>query len=227
MKYKNFNMSREQAKRLLSKFDLLKSADFYQEPISKEFIRVARENDFFNVYLTAIKNFDYHFLLLDESFLQFEYNRNSTDNVTLRYAYYQFPYDFPTYKGYLMEKGLSFNEVGYGYKDEYEQALSEAPKKDTFVLIRYDYSEKEYSSGVHSVSHFHFGYSNSIRIPSSVIITPLLFILFVLKQVYSDLWKSLIKESKFHRIYKSSKSKSQNIRRDFFDDLDKKELYLK
>jgi hypothetical protein len=110
---------------------------------------------------------------------------------------------------------------------EYEQALSEAPQKDTFVLIRYDYSEREYSSGVHSVSHFHFGHSNSIRIPSSVVITPLLFILFVLKQVYSDLWKSLIEESNFHRVYKSSKSKCRNIGMHFFDDLDKKELYLK
>ncbi|NQE52689.1 hypothetical protein C5S29_03780 [ANME-1 cluster archaeon GoMg3.2] len=126
-----------------------------------------------------------------------------------------------------MEKDLSFNEVGYGYKYKYEQALSEAPQKDTLVLIRYDYSEREYSPGVHSVSHFHFGHSNSIRIPSSVIITPLLFILFVLKQVYSDLWKSLIEESNFHRIYKSSKSKCQNIRICFFDDLDKNELYLK
>lgn len=227
MKYKDFNMSREQAKRLLNKFDLLKSADFYKKPISCEFIRVTGEKDFYNVYLTALNNFDYHFLLFDESFLQLEYNQNSTDNVTLRYAYYQFPYDFPTYKEYLMERGLSFNEVGYGYKYEYEQALSEAPQKDTFVLIRYDYSEREYSPGVHSVSHFHFGHSSSIRIPSSVIITPLLFTLFVLKQVYSDLWKSLIEESNFHRIYKSSKSKCQNIRMCFFDDLDKKELYLK
>ena len=227
MKYKDFNISREHAKRLLNKFDLLKSADFYQKPISGEFVRVAREKDFFNAYLTALKNHDYHFLLFDESFLQLEYTRNSTDNVTLRYAYYQFPYDFPTYKEYLMEKGLSFNEMGYGYKYEYEQALSEAPQKDTFVLIRYDYSEREYSSGVHSVSHFHFGHSNSIRIPSSVVITPLLFILFVLKQVYSDLWKSLIEESNFHRVYKSSKSKCRNIGMHFFDDLDKKELYLK
>ena len=227
MKYKDFNISREQAKRLLNKFDLLKSADFYKKPISEEFIRVARVKDFFNAYLTAVNKHDYHFLLFDESFLQFEYNGNPTDNVTLRYAYYQFPYDFPTYKEYLMEKGLSFNEVGYGYKYVYEQALSEAPQKDTFVLIRYDYSEREYSSGVHSVSHFHFGHSNSIRIPSSVIISPLLFILFVLKQVYSDLWKSLIEESNFHRIYKSSKSKCQNIRMCFFDEFDKKELYLK
>lgn len=227
MKYKDFNISREHAKRLLNKFDLLKSADFYKKPISGEFIRVAREKDFFYAYLTAVNNHDYHFLLFDESFFQFEYNWNPTDNVTLRYAYYQFPYDFPTYKEYLMERGLSFNEMGYGYKYVYEQALSEAPKKDTFVLIRYDYSEREYSSGVHSVSHFHFGHSNSIRIPSSVIITPLLFILFVLKQVYSDLWKSLIEESNFHRIYKSSKSKCQNIRICFFDDLDKNELYLK
>jgi len=227
MNYKDFNMSREQAKRLLNKFDLLKSADFYKKPISKEFIRVAREKDFFNAYLTALKNFDYHFLLFDESFLQFEYNRNSTDNVTLRYAYYQFPYDFPTYKGYLMESSLSFNEVGDTYKYEYEQALSEAPKKDAFVLIRYDYSEKEYSPGVHSVSHFHFGYSNSIRIPSSVIITPLLFMLFVLKQVYSNLWKSLIEDPKFQRVYKSSKFQCPNIRMSFFDNLDKKELYLK
>ncbi|NQE52688.1 hypothetical protein C5S29_03775 [ANME-1 cluster archaeon GoMg3.2] len=61
MEYKDFNISREHAKRLLNKYDLLKSADFYKKPISKDFIRVDREKDFFNAYLTALKNFDYHF----------------------------------------------------------------------------------------------------------------------------------------------------------------------
>lgn len=228
MKEKDFSISRENSKKFLNKFDFLKSADFYRKPISQKFINICRENDFLKLYKFAIDNADYHFLLFDNSFIQLEYNKESKNKTTLRYAFYESPYDFPDYKKYLLVRNLRFRDVGHKYIGEYEQELSESSIKQPFVIIRYDYSEKEYRCGGHSISHFHFGYGNSesIRITSSILVSPILFILYIIKQVYYDKWVKLLDKDGFMEYYKKAKSKCKNIDDNFFKTLDKKELYL-
>lgn len=217
--------SRNRAIKLLNKFDLLNNAIYIEEDISQEFIDSMRRKKYFEAYRIAIKNFDYHLLLFDESFLQFEYKKD-TEGLLLRYSFFEFPFDFPSYRDYLELGGLSFNKVGYELKDQYEQELFESDKKNEFALIRYDYSEKYYSHGTHSASHFHIGKVNSIRISSCKLITPLLFIVFILKQVYENEWKKLIKISDFLTEYQGLKGKCNNINNCFFNELDKEELYL-
>jgi len=225
MKTSIFFTSREKAKNLLNKYDLLSNSYFIDEKISNGYIDHCRKKNFYNAYMTAIKNFDYHLLLFDESFFQFEYNKNNK-KVELRYAFFQFPFKFPSYKEYLNLKNLSFNLTGYKLKDDYEQELNEAPRKTDYAIIRYDYSEKEYSHGVHSVSHFHIGRCDSIRISSYKLVTPLLFVIFILKQVYYDIWNQLITNPKFLGEYKGLKSKCDDIKNYFFKGLDKEELFL-
>ncbi len=121
---------------------------------------------------------------------------------------------------------MKFYDVGYEYQDEYEQALIGAPRKETFLSIRYDYSEKEYKTGIHSVSHFHIGFRDSIRITCLKYITPLLFAIFIVKNVYFNKWPSLIEDTDFLKQYKKVKDKCENIEETFFQELDKIELYL-
>lgn len=225
MKPKTFFSSVEEAKNLLNKFDLLKNSNFLNKPISEDFARRSRKEDFITTYNTALKFNDYHLLLFDDSFIQFELAEQSI-KPQLRYSYYQFPFVFPTYNEYLKSKHTEFNEVGYKYEEEYDQALIEAPKKDSFLSIRYDYSEKEYDPGVHSVSHFHIGHGDSIRITSSIFITPLLFVIFIIKNIYFEKWHSLIKDGDFLKRYEKVKNKCEKIEDCFFNELDKYELYL-
>lgn len=226
MNESKFHSSVEDARKLLNKFNLLKNSDFLNKPISEDFIRISRKENYITAYNTALQSNDYHLLLFDDSFIQFEFV-NRSGKTLLRYSYYQFPFDFPTYEEYLKSKYLKeFIEVGYEYKEEYDQALIEAPKKDTFLSIRYDYSEKEYVKGIHSVSHFHIGHGDSVRITSSIFITPMLFMIFIIKNVYSKKWPSLIKDKIFLEQFEKVKTKSERIEECFFNNVDKYELYL-
>ena len=217
--------STEEAKDLLNKFYLLKNSSYINSPISDEFVKVSRKEDFITTYTKALTNNDYHLLLFDDSFLQFELFKQAKKTI-VRYSYYQSPFDYPTYEEYLKLKDLEFNTVGYEYKDKYDQELIEAPKKESFRSVRYDYSEKEYTQGVHSVSHFHIGFRDSIRITSSIFITPLLFVVFIIKNVYFKEWPLLIKDDDFRERYNKVKNKCEKIEDCYFNDIDKKELYL-
>jgi hypothetical protein len=214
-----FFTSEEEAKKLLKKSGLLKSSDFLREPISEGFAEVCRNNNFTDAYISALRNFDYHLLLFDESFFQFEFLKPST-NLHLRYSYYQNPFILPSSENYL--ESMRGDEFRY----DYDQVFTDAPKKDFYLSIRYDYSEKEYTEGVHSVSHFHIGPGDSIRITSSISITPLLFVMFIVKNIYSKQWRSLITDLDFLKSYKKVKNKCEKIESRFFNELDKYDLYL-
>lgn len=225
MKGKTFFTSVEDSKNLLKKFELLKNSNDSKKQISSLFSKICRKEDYMKTYDTALNSNDYHLLLFDDSFFQFELSEFDKKPL-LRYSFYQSPYDFLTYEEYLKSEDLKFCAVGYERQDEYEQLLNEAPRKETFLSIRYDYSEKEYKTGVHSISHFHIGFRNSIRITSSIFITPLLFVIFIIKNVYSNKWPSLIKDEDFLEQYKKIKDKCESIDDTFFQELDKIELYL-
>ncbi len=224
MKASTFFSSVEESRILLNKFELLKNSNLSKK-ISTEFIGISRQKDFIATYDNAIKLNNYHLLLFDDSFIQFELIEPDK-KIQLRYSYYQYPYDFMTYEEYLASNKLTFYNVGYERMDEFDQLLSEAPKKESFLSIRYDYSEDLYNPGVHSVSHFHIGYGESMRITSSICITPILFVMFILKNIYYSKWKMIIKDADFLKKYNKVKDKCDKIEKCFFNDLDKKELYL-
>ncbi len=226
MKASIFFSSVEDTKILLNKFKLLKNSNDPNKKISGLFVNVCRKKNYVEAYNTALNLGDYHLLLFDESFFQFDLSEFDKKPI-LRYSFYQPPYDFISYEKYLESKYLKFEDVGYTYQEEYEQLLNGAPRKETFLSIRYDYSEEEYKNGIHSVSHFHIGFRDSVRITCSICITPLLFVIFILKNVYFDEWPSLIKDADFLEQYKNIKEKCENIEETFFQELDKIELYLK
>jgi len=219
MNESTFFASKEDAKNLLKKFNLLKNSDFLKKPISKSFVEICRNNNFVDAYIIALRNYEYQLLLYDDSFFQFEFLEESS-NLKLRYSYYQNPFVLPPSEGYL--ESIPGDEYLY----EYDQEFADAHKKDFFLSIRYDYSEKEYTEGVHSVSHFHIGHGNSLRITSSISITPLLFVIFIIKNIYPKQWDSLMKDGDFLERYKKVKAKCEKIEKHFFKELDKYELYL-
>lgn len=225
MKASTFFSSVEDTKILLKKFELLKNFNDSKKQISGVFSDVCRKKGYVETYKTALNFGDYHLLLFDESFFQFELSEFK-NKPRLRYSFFQFPYNFISYEKYLESKYLKFDDVGYEYQEEYEQLLNGSPRKETFLSIRYDYSEKEYKKGIHSVSHFHIGFRDSIRITCLKFISPLLFVIFIVKNVYSDKWPSLIEDDDFLKQYKKVKDKCESIEETFFQELDKIELYL-
>lgn len=221
MNFREFSISREEVKNLLNKHKLLKDSYFYKKPLSKKYIKYKKKDDFLLFYNSSIENFDYHFLLFDNSFIQLEFDEEKS---FIRYLYCPFPFDFLTYEEFLIE--LENNNIFYEEPEFiYEQLLEKASLKEPCFLIRYDYEEL-YNSGTHSVSHFHIGCANQIKLTTSTMIAPLCFIMFILKQIYCDKWPLLLRDRDFVNLYKRNKRNCDNIKDCFFDILDKSELYL-
>lgn len=189
---------------------------------SKKAKEASKNKEYARIHAEVYNSGEYTFQLKDGSLFQFSFNQTP---LILNYCYIPFPYEVITYEEYLGLLGFDFEEVGEGLREEYNQEISSANLKSNLLLIRYDYSEKEYTEKIHSVSHIHLGF-NDVRITSEKIINPVTFFMFVLKQMYLPLWKSLIRNSVFCAYYEKYKNSCNNIPSSYFTHSDKQELYL-
>ena len=159
---------------------------------SDAFKKVCRNNKHIEIYNTIRDNLDYEIILMDDSFFQFSIEKNY-----LRFSFIENPsFNFTKYD-YL--KVCFPEEDIYNLTDEdinamineneFEQFLNEQEINSNLMYCRYDYDGKGYSPLLHSYSHMHIGLNENLRMPSSIVLTPLQFVLFCIKQVYYDVWK--------------------------------------
>jgi hypothetical protein len=193
---------------------------------SKKFFEVVQSSDYLHIYQTAIDNLDYSVLLEDDSIIQFSF-REQSGSYYLRYAFYDAPFIRPSYDEFLGEYGFDPISVGESLREEYIQHCTELDLKNVVMPLRYEYSEKEYRKGVHPASHIHIGHETQIRLPASIVITPLVFVLFLIKQRYLTVWEDLMKAAVFRGKVDSSKGPCGKVRKAFFDGSAMSELYLK
>lgn len=220
-----FNDSLKKAKSLLKKYELCMHFNVRVTSTPQSFTTLSHKKDYLNIYKTAVDNHIYDAVFKDNSLLQFDYN-DTQEHKSLRYAYYQSPYEFPDYESYLLRNDLSFDEVGETFREIYEQEYDEAQINANTSMIRYDYDESLYQEGIHPASHFHVGNSNQIRIPTSIIVTPYLFVLFITKQMYYQKWKELTTNRTFKNHISRSRASCKLLDRSLFTTEDKNELYL-
>lgn len=195
-----FMTSFHNIEKVLKEFNLFRMSgvkSIYKEGVSNSFKTASIKDDYFDCYSTGLENFDYDFLLQDESYFQFEYD-NSGTNISIRYAFFQNPIDYKSYDEFINEEiipsGLinSLEEAGSLFHEEYKQFINEQQIKNKYLTIRYDVDYPNYYPNVHSVSHLHIGHQNNLRIPIEKFITPLRFVIFIIKNVYYREWKSFV-----------------------------------
>lgn len=213
----------EEINKILSKYGLLKNY-IKRSEFSNYSRSILRTVDHKELYLGVLNNDDYTFQLFDNSLIQLAYQK-SNGNLVLGYYYIPFPLQAISYEDYLLSAGFNYEETGDVLIEEYEQHLTECPPRKNIQTIRYDYSTKEYFEKIHPVSHIHIGFSE-IKISSKKIITPITFLLFLLKQIYYNEWKSIINDRYFNQCFNASKSKCKDVPKNFFSNNDEKELYL-
>lgn len=228
MKNNDFNSNLRQVQNLLSSFSLLKDATRMFTLPKTKYYNINSTNDFVEIYRRELLEFNYSFLLKDDSFFQFYYEKENDIISKLRYTFFQFPYDIPDYEQFVKEIcHCKLSESGYQFSENYSQSLDEANLKEYLMILRYDYSEKDYKEGVHSVSHIHIGYSNSMRLTIDKQISPYTFTLFVLKQIYHSEWMEIMEDNAFRKILSYSKENCSSLEESrFFSSLDKCELYF-
>jgi len=191
-----FKISISKSIELLTTFSLFKSRG--KKGIGNHSLnskKIGKTNSINQIYSTAIENLDYEILLHDQSIFQF-----SNANGELRYAYIQNPHSFYTKEEYLNfiftpddllamdtdELNLLIEDID---ENQYEQFLNEQELNSQSNYFRYDASSIGYSPLIHSFSHLHIGLNQNVRIPVSLLLTPLKFTKFCIKNTYFDKWK--------------------------------------
>lgn len=221
MNNREFSQNMESIKRILNRYGFLQDHKYYKKKLSKDYLDYESIDDFKNTYNKIRERQDYHFLLNDDSIFILIFDE---DPLFIKYIYYPFPYDYVTFNEFV-ERIYTY-EMGPDPLIVYQNMLDDAPIIEPSRLIRYDYSETEYSLGKHSISHFHIGCEKQVVIPCSKILTPICFILFIIKQAYHSDWLLMINSIKFLKTFQNLKQNCDAIQDCFFKSEDQKELYL-
>lgn len=200
MNISNFRISFSRIESVLKSFNLYQMSgikSINEVGVSNEFRTASIKHPYFKTYKIGLENYDFDFLTNDQSFFQFEFKVNG-DKKEIRYAFFQNPIDFVSYEDYVIDliEQENLNEtveqIGLLFEDEYHQFLNEQENIANFVTFRYDFDQNNYQPVIHSVSHIHVGHQNNIRIPLNKVISPLKFVLFVIKNTYYNEWKNKI-----------------------------------
>jgi hypothetical protein len=204
-----FENSIKKAEKLLADINLFGqkgTKSINKDGVSDKFRHASYKDDYFKVFKIGIANFDYDFRLFDDSFFQFSIGEARSNDLTdLRYAFFQNPQDHIEYEKYLdllREDGLiedeSNEDLGYVFIEEYQQYLIEQGLNSASTSIRYDVDLKTYLPLVHPTAHIHIGHANQIRIPCARVLTPVQFVLFIVRQIYYYQWKGLVECENAH-----------------------------
>ncbi len=234
-----FKISIEESAEILKEFGLLKMRGvkiINSDGVSDEFKAASQRADYVDCYSTGKRNFDFDFLLSDESFFQFEFKIQEFEKLpAIRYAYFQNPQYYISYNEYLnklREDGIVESEtndiLGETFLEEHEQYTIEAELNASSLSMRYDTDEASYRPCIHSAAHFHIGNGNQVRLPCDKLITPLKFVLFTLKHIYYNHWKELIenKNELVGQRLDESKKLCSSLNDKYWNQIEGRELFL-
>ncbi len=183
-----------------------------------------RKLTYVETWRECYQNQYYNFLLTDSSLILF-----SVDNfppLTVRYVYYECPYQAVSYFEFLVDNGFDPREVGEEFKEDYEIYLGNVNIKETFTPIRYDFSPAQYQEGIHPASHIHIGHNNQIRIGTRKVLRPLSFLLLIIRQCYPDHWRRLLLLESADLWCRNIREHLDDIEGQFWNNGDSNEMYL-
>lgn len=230
----NFRISLKETVKLLKILNLYKDkgpkdvGDY-----SSAFLKACRTNKHVHIYNTIRENLDYEIVLKDDSFFQFCINDNY-----LRMSFIENPCFSYSKQDYLK---LIFPEIEEEEitdelinelinENEYEQFLNEQEINSNLLYFRYDFDIKGYKPLLHSCAHIHMNLRESLRIPTSKIVTPLQFVCFCIKQAYNDVWniyhQNHLENNVIVEELKRIKDQNTDIDNGYWQDIEKHELYL-
>ncbi|GAB7086070.1 DUF2290 domain-containing protein [Marinifilum fragile] len=231
-----FKISFDLIPEILKEFGLFRmkgTKNISNDGVSEEFLSASIKENYFQAYRIGLENYDFDFILEDQSYFQFECSFN--DQLKIRYSFYQNPVEFISYNEYLQNEidrsGLdeSIEDLGMLMTDEYDQFLNDQELISNYTTFRYDIDYGNYRPLIHSISHMHVGHITNVRIPIEKIISPLRFVLFTIKHVYYRQWKEMVenKGSKVNRYLALARNGEQVLGNHDWSLSEKLDIYLK
>lgn len=226
-----FNISIKDASLILKKMKFLKRRKEIGIGVySSASLDSVKLGDLKKIHQTAIDNNDYELLLDDDSIFQF-----SKDGDKLRYAFIQSQSAYFSFTDFLLElfdeedipiDEQVLEEMKVDYAEDYEQRRDEQKINVGAMYIRYDVDRNGYRPNLHSYAHIHIGLNNSFRLPSAIILTPLSFVLFVIRHVYISRWEIAINENIINEHIFQFKKMCKNIPEELWQMSEQRELYV-
>ncbi|WP_425612815.1 DUF2290 domain-containing protein [Xanthomonas oryzae] len=107
----------------------------------------------------------------------------------------------------------------------YESLFETASERQYVTPIRFDFDPDGYRPGVHPVAHVHIGLENSVRISSNKM-SPVSFVLFVMRHMYPDSWERLLERRCCSQYVSMIRDQTTRIETGHWTDIDRHELYL-
>lgn len=171
--------------------------------ITQDMVSELRQLNYVDQWKLARAHRWHHILLGDLSFFAFSELAGKPS-----FGYYPCPLDIGSIADFLTERELKPTQRNrVESAEEYELAIETAALKDSITPIRYDIDFNAYGKGIHPAVHLHIGWNNDIRIATRRTLTPLAFVLFVIRQAYPKNWLNLLD-------HKDNLKLSQRIRSD-------------
>ena len=187
---------------------------------ARDFRGVSYRDAWFKCYTSRY----YDFILTDFSILQFRLSGQNP--LAVSYSYLECPNRITPYTDFLRSLDFDPETVGDALLPDYELEVPSFPIKAGVTPIRYDYDQERYQTGLHPVSHMHFGYESSIRVGTKRILKPLSFFLFILRQQYRHNWSNLWGLDNTEHLYRNVRESLDMIDQCYLKDQDYWEMML-
>lgn len=189
---------------------------------------IKRNSNYIEIYELGLKLSHYNFSLIDYSYFQFSWSGEDA----VRYAYY--PNPFLSGDADALSKLKKWHELlaaGLISHEEFLDLLRGRPADARIPLIRYENAPGQYKRFNHPCSHMHIGLHSDNRWPVDRLLTPLAFVLLVVKQYYGETWRSLDSEAEqFGNEYEArliaSKKNSRLISDEYFTNDERLSFYF-
>lgn len=190
--------------------------------ITQEMVFELRQLDYLDQWKISRLNKWCHILLDDLSFFAF-----SEIGGKPSYGYYPCPLEIESIKKFLHERGVEPTQRNRAeYAEEYDLSIQTSSLKSSATPIRYDIDIGAYRPNVHPVAHLHLGLDNQIRIATRRVMTPIAFVLFVIRQTYPDNWIKLLAHRENLKLEKKLRANLPKVEDAFWKEEDELQSYL-
>jgi hypothetical protein len=190
--------------------------------LTNDKVRKLRELPYFDQWKLASQEKWFHIELEDLSLFLFHESEHAAS-----FSFMHSPVSIPSKKEFLSNLGIENTPQNRrDFSSQYEMVLDTATAKRTVTPIRFDFDAIGYATGVHPIGHIHIGLENDIRLAVSRKMTPTSFLLFIMRHMYPDSWRRLIGHQESRRLESAIRSNCQVMPEEYWQELDRLELYL-
>jgi hypothetical protein len=190
--------------------------------VTPEIIGELRVLPYLEQWKRALQEGWYHVKLEDHSLFIF----SDVDNAP-SYSFLHSPVETESFRIYLSRQGLEYSSKNRSdHLDEYEMLFETASLRSHVTPIRLDVDRPSYRAGVHPMTHIHIGLDNSVRLAVQRELSPLSFVLFVMRQMYPVCWSRLLERSDKHWMRRVIRTSLPLVAEAYWSEDDQLELHL-